>query len=74
MAATPYLNTPNGKTNYRQSAYLLTSDLKRPAETVIQCYTAKGGSFDFPAMAAIIRPQWLSEPFAKLPISGFSHS
>lgn len=38
MAPTPYRNSPNGKTNYRQPAYLLTTDLKRPAETVVQCY------------------------------------
>jgi len=38
LASTPYKNSPNGKTNYRQPAYLLTTDLKRPVESIIQCY------------------------------------
>jgi hypothetical protein len=38
LAATPYRNSPNGKTNYRQPAYLLTTDVKRPVAAIIQCY------------------------------------
>ena len=38
LASTPYKNSPNGKTNSRQPAYLLTTDLKRPVESIIQCY------------------------------------
>ena len=38
LAPTPYRNSPNGRTNYRQPAYLLTTDLKRPASEIIQCY------------------------------------
>jgi len=38
LASTPYRNSPNGKTHYRQPAYLLTTDLKRPVEAIIQCY------------------------------------
>lgn len=38
LASTPYRNSPNGKTNYRQPAYLLTTDLKRSVEAIIQCY------------------------------------
>lgn len=38
LASTPYRNSPNGKTNYRQPAYLLSTDLKRPPEALIQCY------------------------------------
>lgn len=38
LASTPYRNSPNGKINYRQPAYLLTTDLKRPVEAIIQCY------------------------------------
>lgn len=38
LASTPYRNSSNGKTNYRQPAYLLTTDLKRPVEAIIQCY------------------------------------
>ena len=38
LAATPYRNSPNGKTNYRQPAYLLTTDLKRPVAAITQCY------------------------------------
>ena len=38
LAPTPYRNSPNGRTNYRQPAYILTTDLKRPACQIIQCY------------------------------------
>lgn len=38
MASTPYRNSPNGKTNYRQPAFLLTTDMKRAVEDIIQCY------------------------------------
>ena len=38
LASIPYRNSPNGKTNYRQPAYLFTTDLKRPVEAIIQCY------------------------------------
>jgi len=38
LASTPYRNSPNGKTNYRQPAHLLTTDVKRPVEAIIQCY------------------------------------
>jgi hypothetical protein len=38
LASTPYRNSPNSRVNYRQPAYLLTTDVKRPVETLIQCY------------------------------------
>ncbi len=38
LAPTPYRNSPNGRVNYRQPAYILTTDLKRPAADIIQCY------------------------------------
>lgn len=38
IASTPYRNSPNGKVNYRQPAYLLTTDLKRSVGDIIQCY------------------------------------
>lgn len=38
LASTPYRNSPNGKTHYRQPAYLLTTDMKRSVEDIIQCY------------------------------------
>lgn len=38
LAPTPYRNSPNGRTNYRQPAYILTTDLKRSACQIIQCY------------------------------------
>ncbi len=38
LAPTPYHNSPKGKRFYRQPAYLLTTDLQRPAHEIIQCY------------------------------------
>jgi DDE superfamily endonuclease len=38
LAPTPYRLSPNGRTFYRQPAYILTSDLRRPASVIIQCY------------------------------------
>lgn len=38
LASTPYRNSPNGKTHYRQPAYLFSTDLKRTVEAIIQCY------------------------------------
>lgn len=38
LAPTPYRLSANGRTFYRQPAYILTSDLKRPASLIIQCY------------------------------------
>lgn len=38
LAPTPYRNSPHGPTNYRAPAYILTTDLDRPAEVLIQCY------------------------------------
>ena len=38
LAPTPYRNSPHGRTNYRQPAYILTTDFKRPAIEIIQCY------------------------------------
>jgi len=51
LAPTPYRNSPNGRTNYRQPAYLLTTDLKRPASEIIQCYLDRWqieGNFSIP--------------------------
>jgi hypothetical protein len=38
LAPTPYRLSPNGPTNYRAPAYILTTDLKSPAAKIIQCY------------------------------------
>lgn len=38
LAPTPYRNSPHGRTFYRAPAYILSTDLKRPVETLIQCY------------------------------------
>lgn len=38
LAPTPYRLSPNGPTNYRAPAYILTTDLKSPASVIIQCY------------------------------------
>jgi hypothetical protein len=38
VAPIPYRTTPTGKTYYRHPAYLLTTDIDSPAETLLQCY------------------------------------
>ena len=38
LSPTPYRLSPNGRTHYRQPAYILTTDLKRSAKQIIQCY------------------------------------
>jgi hypothetical protein len=38
LAPTPYRNSPNGRTFYRAPAYILTTDLERALEVLIQCY------------------------------------
>lgn len=38
LAPTPYRNSPNGRTNYRAPAYILTTELKSPVAKIIQCY------------------------------------
>lgn len=38
LAPTPYRNSPGGRTHYRAAAYILTTDLDRPVEILIQCY------------------------------------
>ncbi len=38
LAPTPDCKSPNGRTHYRAQAYILTTDLKRRAEVLIQCY------------------------------------
>jgi len=38
MASTRYHNSPNSKTNSRQPAYVLTTDLQRPVAAILQCY------------------------------------
>jgi hypothetical protein len=38
LAPVPYRNSTHGKTHYRQPAFLLSTDLKRPVEALIQCY------------------------------------